>query len=542
MLYRKEYHFLANELLIYLRKSRSDDPLLTIDEVLAKHEAILKEWQERNIEGLIPEDNYYREVVSGETIKDRPQFQAVLSKIESPKIKGVLIVEPQRLSRGDLEDIGRLMKLFKYSQTLVITPQKIYDLEDEYDWDALERELKRGNEFLEYTKKILNRGRLLSVSQGNYLGTIPPYGYDKYTIIDGKKKCPSLIPNEKEAEAVRMIYDWYVHENMGYQKICQRLNEMGIKPRNGGKYWHAESLQKIIGNYHHVGKVVWNHRKGVKIVEDGEIKRKRPVAKIGEYMVFDGRHPAIVDVDIFKAAREKRGKNPKNKSATNIANPLATLMYCGTCGKAVVLKPYKETGAKVYLCANQINCRSGSATMEEVLDDVCTVLAQCIEDFELRLKNNEGDSVRYHANMVKQLEKRMEELQAKEVRLWEEKVEGTNNMPDHIFQNLRDKILAEKEKVRQALCKAAESVPKPIDYENKLVTFKKALEAIKDPNTEARITNNLLKACIERITYTRKPSLRLSADKYEELGIKPEEIKRGGWYTPPFELEIKLRV
>ena len=36
--------FKPEEILDYLRKSQSDDPPLTVEEVLAKHEAILDEW------------------------------------------------------------------------------------------------------------------------------------------------------------------------------------------------------------------------------------------------------------------------------------------------------------------------------------------------------------------------------------------------------------------------------------------------------------------------------------------------------------------
>ena len=200
-----------DEVLVYLRKSRSDDPLMSVEEVLAKHETILDEWSEKNLGGLVPEENKYREVVSGETLKERPEINTVLRRIESPKIKAVAAVEPQRLTRGDLEDIGRLMKLFKHTKTLIITPTRTYDLQDDYDWDAFERELKRGNEFLEYTKKILNRGRLLSVSQGNYIGSIPPYGYKKVFVTDGKRKCPTLEVVEDQAEVVRTIFDLFVN-------------------------------------------------------------------------------------------------------------------------------------------------------------------------------------------------------------------------------------------------------------------------------------------------------------------------------------------
>ena len=110
--------FKADEILVYLRKSRTDDPLLTVEEVLQRHEAILDEWAEKNLGMKIPEENKFREVVSGETIADRPEVQKVLRMIESPKIKAILIVEIQRLSRGDLEDAGRLIKLLRYTNTL----------------------------------------------------------------------------------------------------------------------------------------------------------------------------------------------------------------------------------------------------------------------------------------------------------------------------------------------------------------------------------------------------------------------------------------
>jgi hypothetical protein len=54
----------------YLRKSQTDDPLLSVEEVLAKHEQMLDEWVEKNQPdgGPVPEENTFREIVSGETI------------------------------------------------------------------------------------------------------------------------------------------------------------------------------------------------------------------------------------------------------------------------------------------------------------------------------------------------------------------------------------------------------------------------------------------------------------------------------------------
>ena len=62
--------------LMYLRKSRQDDPEQTVEEVLSKHEAILQEWAKRELGHEIPEDCIYREIVSGgESIEDREEIQ-----------------------------------------------------------------------------------------------------------------------------------------------------------------------------------------------------------------------------------------------------------------------------------------------------------------------------------------------------------------------------------------------------------------------------------------------------------------------------------
>ena len=45
-----------------------------------------------------------------------------------------------------------------------------------------EMEITRGNDYLEYTKRILRRGREASVAKGNYIGSADPYGY-KRTVI-----------------------------------------------------------------------------------------------------------------------------------------------------------------------------------------------------------------------------------------------------------------------------------------------------------------------------------------------------------------------
>lgn len=553
MYYQPKIDFKPEEVIDYLRKSQSDDPLLTVEEVLSKHEAILDEWAEKNLGGVVPEENKFREVVSGETISGRPEIQKVLRLIESPKYKAVKVVEPQRLTRGDLEDIGRLMKLLKHTNTLVITPPRIYDLRDEYDWDAFERELKRGNDYLEYTKKILNRGRLLSVSQGNYVGNTAPYGYDKTFVTEGKRKCPILVSNKEEAEVVRMMFDLYVNKDMGCQSICNQFDKMGIKPPKG-EHWSASAMSKMLENIHYIGKVKWNHRKTLTIVEEGEFKKTRPVAKIGEYLIYDGKHEAIVPEDLFNAAQAKKGRNTRQKPHTKIRNPLAGLLFC-QCGRAMSLRTYTKNGversAPRLLCDGQNICKTTSCNYDEIIEKVKDTLRQCIYDFEVRIKNDDGDSARLHAHLIKRLEAKKEELDKKEIAQWEAQADPdpSKRMPDHVFKVLNEKLLKEKEEVQQALCKAYETMPDPVDYEEKRMRFKAALDALENPDATAEQKNKLLKACIERITYKREKAKRIKSKqvRYYDPVLKKTRNKSplhtgGNWTAPEIELDVKLKI
>lgn len=553
MYHQPEIDFSPEEVLLYLRKSRSDDPNLSVEEVLARHETILDEWCERYLGGRVPEENKYREVVSGETIADRPEMKDMLRRIESPKIKATIAVEVQRWSRGDLEDAGRLIKLLRHTNTLAITPTKIYDLRDEYDRDAFERELKRGNEFLEYQKKIMNRGRLLSVQQGNYIGTTPPYGYDKHIIKDGKKNCHTLKPNPEEADVVRMVFDMYVNQDLGRVTIAKRLNELGVKPRRA-KLWAQDAIKGILENEHYIGKVRWNWRKTVSIVEDGEIRKTRPKTEVGEYLVYDGKHEAIISDELFAAAKAKQGRNHRAKSTTKVRNPLAGLVFC-QCGRAMSYRTYLNNGVERaparLLCDNQTYCKTSSCLYSEIIERVVEVLQQCIQDFEVRIKNNDGDSLRLHNNLIKRLEAKKIELEKKEIAQWEAQTDPDpeKRMPQHVFKMLNEKLLKEKEEVNQALCQAYESMPNPVDYEEKLLRFRDALETLQDPNASAQQKNRLLKACIDRIDYKREKATRIPSqqeryyDPVQKRTRHRSTLKTGGnWTNPPIELDVKLRL
>lgn len=63
-------------------------------------------------------------------------------------------------------------------------------------------------------------GRMQKAREGRWNGGFAPYGYN---LKDGK-----LYINEEEAEAIRMIYDQYIHTDSGSIGVAKYIEESGI--------------------------------------------------------------------------------------------------------------------------------------------------------------------------------------------------------------------------------------------------------------------------------------------------------------------------
>lgn len=523
------------EIIMYLRKSRADDPLLSVEEVLANHEAILDEWCERNLPYPIPKENRFKEVVSGESISDRLEFQRVLKMLESPQYSAIIVKEISRLGRPDKQEIGYISKVFRFTNTSVITPSRTFNIEDEFERKMFEQELEQGNFYLEYNKRILKAGRDLASKQGAYLN-LAPYGYDKTRIRDGKKEMSTLAINEEQANIVRMIFDWYVKENIGTQIISNRLNDLKIKPPKID-IWKPEAIRDILENPIYIGMIRWNTRKGKYVVVDGEFQKTRPINHGDDRILTKGLHEPIISEELFNLAQEKRGRTHRACSNKQLRNPLASVLYC-TCGKAMSyrLSTYasgEPKGEARLVCNNQVYCGTGSCSVSEIIDFVADVLRKKIAEFEIKSKNTDNESIKLHEKMIKNLEKSIADMDAKEVAMWDSQVDPdpNNRMPPQIFQTLITKLTKERDEAVKALEKAKADAPTPIDYEKKLITLKQALSALLDNEMTAAEKNLFLKKCIKRIDYHRERPTKLTG---KGVGHK--------WSEPPIEVDVKLMV
>ncbi len=493
----------ANEIIIYLRKSQADKEG-TIEEVLKKHEEILQNYVYDITGGhYIPDKNIYREIVSGETISARTEMQDVLKKIESDKIKAVLVVDPQRLTRGDLVDCGNILNAFRYSNTKILTPSKSFDLNDKYDLKFLEMELLHGANYLEYCKEIMMRGRNASVAKGNYIGTVPPYGYDKVAYKEGNEKIHTLVVNEKEAEGVKLAFDLYAHKNYTMSAIAKVLDEQGPPPRSQ-KHWSSAAIHDILNNEVYLGMVRWNWRKVEKKLVDGKIKFTRPKNK--DYSLIPGKHPAIISQDTFNKVKERRGLNTRVRKDMGLRNPLAGIIFC-QCGRAMSYRTYNKKGrvkaAPRLLCDDQPYCKTKSCFYNDMKNIVIDILKNEISNIAVQF--GEIRQAQTSQKTIARLENKLSDLKNKELKLWEKYTE--EDMPRHIFDSLIQKNSTEIASAKKALEKARKSDASIPEYTNQLYKFSEALKAFEncslDSGVDVTDVNNLLKSCIEKLIYSR---------------------------------------
>ena len=478
--------------LIYLRKSRADNPDESVEEVLGKHEKLLQDYFQRELGHQIPEDCIYREIVSGgEDIADREEMCKVLARIEDADVLGCACADPQRLSRGSLTDCDLIIDKFRFTKTLIITPVMTYDLENKMERRFFQDELMRGRDYLDYVKEVLYRGRYQSSARGNAIFQ-PPYGYNKVKV--GKDW--TLEPNEN-ADVVRMIFDMYVKEYKSPGQICKELDRLMI-PSSKGTVWGRESLMRILKNVHYDGKVIFGRKKTTVVFENGKKVTKRLMQKPEDMMIVEGKHPAIVDHEIFEQAQERLAGRAylAPRTSGELSNPFAGLLRCPICGYAMAYHSGRKH--KSYNCKNYC---SKVLTPKDLTNAVKTILlSEHLPELEEKQKNGDGNSMVIQKQLVDKLEKQMAELRKQEAKQYD--LLETGIYTNEVFLERNSALRVKIADCDKLLTEAKKNLPKAVNYEEKIITLKEAIESLDDDTMPVDKKNRLLKSIIKEIQYT----------------------------------------
>lgn len=496
----------------YLRKSREDlniEKFSGID-TLQRHRDIIKKTAEyMNIQI----EKWYEEVVSGETIEARPKVQEMLLEVEQGHFAGVLVVDIDRLARGDTADQSRISKAFSFSATKIITPTKIYDPENEADEEYFEFNLFMSRREYKTINKRLNRGRLSSVNEGKFVGSICPFGYSKEKLRG--QKGYKLIVNEDEAKIVKIIFDLACN-NTGACNIANHLNKIGVKPRKAD-VWTSATIRDIIHNPVYFGMIKWNHRKVVKTMKNGIVYKTRPKQK--DYTLVKGLHEPILSKEKWELANKnskiKEGKSTK-KSLT-LQNPLAGLVECAVCGRTMQRRNYRSGHIDGLICTLP-HCKNIGSHLYLVEKAVLSSIQEYLQKYEQTLMSyqKEQTTPEIDTNNIELIDKELEKLQNqlnKAYDLLEQEIYDNNIFIERSNQ-LKSKIQELKLEKEKCTLKSKKATIEKI--KNVIPKLQNVINNYSISNS-AEERNNLLKTIINRIYYIK---IRKGIGHEDEFDLK----------------------
>ena len=462
---------MVDKVAIYLRKSRDEDNEAK-EETLESKEKMLNDYCKRNKLNVVA---IYKEVVSGESIANRPEMQRLLEDVNLGLYTGVVCIEIERLSRGNQIDQCEILEVFKKSNTKIYTLQKIYDLsKEEIDEEFFEFSLFMSRREYKIIRRRMERGRAQAMKEGYYTGSITPYGYTK--VKDGRGFV--LVADPKEAEIVRLIFEKYAGGD-GILTICRYLNDKGILTRKGCK-WGNATIRQILTNPTHIGKI-------------NVIKRDD---------VYEGKHEGIIDIETFNTVQAiLNSHEAKVKGKQELKNPLATILKCGICGRVMRRCP-NGRGSYVYRCITH-GCKNRRIVCPTIEDALLDRLKTELKDFNYLLDN-------YEEELKSKRQERDEEIGrvSKEI----EKQHNALNVACEMLENgvytmdllkRRTNIIEGKLKELNAQLETLQSLEiKEDERANKaLPILSKVID--KYDTLDAKEKNNLLKKIIKSIDYTR---------------------------------------
>ena len=217
-----------------------------------------------------------------------------------------------------------------------------------------------------------------------------------YRLVNGEI---TIVPDE--AVIVKKIFDLY-SDGCGQQRICNILNEEGIRTRRGYT-WHPSAIRLILENEKYAGDLklqkvfVRDHLTKEKVVNHGEL----PI-----YWV-ENDHEPIVSKKQFQTVQLRLKKQSEGCTASKGAKSVFTgKIRCAGCGKNY---RRKTTPYRVVWCCATFNsrgkkyCPTSKMIPEDTLKTVCAT-ALGLPEFDAEMFENQvisidacpGNLLRFH--------------------------------------------------------------------------------------------------------------------------------------------------
>lgn len=493
---------------IYLRKSRGDET----QDVLKKHRLDLIAYAQQHMWNF---KLYEENPLSGETMATRPVFFGLLCEIEQGKYDAVLAIHWDRISRGDTGEFSIIAGAFQYSNTYIITPERVYDLNDIADRAMLGIQSVMANTELNMIKKRLYDGKVRGYKRGNLSNGNPPYPYLKKKTVgqDEENRVKIIFNIEVDAEKA-LIYNrikqmYLAGQNL--QKIASQLNKEGI-PSPNGKYWHNNTVKRLLINEFHMGFVIFKKTQTKKAPLSG--KKEVVERDISEWIITEGKHKQLAlktpeeHEKIMKMFEKNKKIAPRSKEG---AFPTSGLLYCKKCGHTMQysLGRYEAIANKRYYhtrCNHRMTDGSKCPQVGVKMDDrfynalYNTIIHKYIDADKINriLQSNTEKQERDKLLAVKEKALQTEEKALSFARSEYELGHYTIDDLEDAKQRREPVIKKLKKEIHELKSKTFSSITKK-EVEQKLKNFKNTWKASSD-----QTKNEILKTMLKKIWYDRE--------------------------------------
>lgn len=268
---------------------------------------------------------------SGKSIEGRLEFNRMMEDIKSGKdgVSFVLVFKLSRFGRNAADVLSTLQVMQDFGVNLICVEDGIDSSKDAgklmISVLSAVAEIEREN-----IRVQTMEGRIQKAREGKWNGGFAPYGYQ---LIDGK-----LQINEEEAEAIRVIFDQYVHTDIGANGVAKYLENHGIHKiqRQNGKnpLFDAHLVRLILKNPVYCGKIAYGRRKTEKV---HGTRNEYHLVEQDNYILTDGQHDTIIEEDVWQAAQVKLIAQAKkyehvNRDKDTKTHLLSGIVRCPVCG------------------------------------------------------------------------------------------------------------------------------------------------------------------------------------------------------------------
>ena len=268
---------------------------------------------------------------SGKSIEGRLEFNRMMEDIKSGQdgVSYVLVFKLSRFGRNAADVLSTLQVMQDFGVNLICVEDGIDSSKDAgklmISVLSAVAEIEREN-----IRVQTMEGRIQKAREGKWNGGFAPYGY---SLEKGQ-----LLINEEEAKAIRVIFDQYVHTDMGANGLEKYLENHGIHKiqRQNGKnpLFDASLIRRILKNPVYCGKIAYGRRRTEKV---HGTRNDYKLVEQDDYLLVDGLHEGIVTEELWNEAQVKLLAQAKkyekvNHGKDNKIHLLSGIVKCPICG------------------------------------------------------------------------------------------------------------------------------------------------------------------------------------------------------------------